>query len=48
MMQIDAFQVAALLNAPQANLTHAFKSLNDGKQTKWNQPAKKWQFAGVA
>jgi hypothetical protein len=34
MMLTDTFQAAALLNAPQANLTHVFKSLNHGKPTK--------------
>ena len=41
MLLIGTFQAAALLNVAQANLKDAFKSLNDGKQTKWNQPAKK-------
>ena len=41
MLPIGTFQAATLLNAAQANLKDAFKSLNDGKQTKWNQPAKK-------
>jgi len=48
MLLIGTFQAAALLNVAQANLKDAFKSLNHGKQTKWNQLAKKWQFAGVA
>ena len=41
MLLIGTFQAAALLNVAQANLKDAFKSLNHGKQTKWNQPAKK-------
>ena len=48
MLQISTFGACALLNATQANPKAALKSLNDGKQTKWNQQAKKWQFAGVA
>jgi hypothetical protein len=37
-----------LLKGAQAILSGVLKSLNDGNQTKWNQQAKKWQFAGVA
>lgn|GEM_PF-2790155 len=41
MVLTGTFQVAALLNVTQPNRIGTFKSLNDGKQTKWNQPAKK-------
>ena len=40
-MPIESFQAALLLNVAQANLNHALKSLNHGKQTKWNQLGEK-------